>query len=89
MTMIGLPPQPQVEEALTDYLLTIGEWVTPKTAYEALAKHFNLSPEQRKLTMAFDGRNHWENRVQYARQRLVARGVLDGSRLGFWKYKSN
>ena len=80
----GLPTQNDVTDALLSYLYRHDDWVKPATAYQDLAVTFGLTDSALAATMN-DGRNHWENRVQWARKALVDRGLLDNSRHGFWK----
>ncbi|MEO6091792.1 MAG: winged helix-turn-helix domain-containing protein [Novosphingobium sp.] len=84
---IGLPGQTDVTDALLALLYRRNEWIEPAEAYAKLAEHLGLDKSALALTMS-DGRNHWQNRVQWARKELVDRGLLDNSRRGFWKLYS-
>lgn len=84
LDQVGLPAQSDVTDALLAFLYRQAEWVKPAVAYEALAAYFGLSTQSLAETMK-DGRNHWENRVQWARKELVDRSLLDNSRHGLWK----
>lgn len=81
---LGLPSEADVTEALLGLLFTQNDWIEPSVAYDRLADHFGISSAALNQTMS-DGRNHWQNRVQWARKALVDRGLLDNSRRGFWK----
>jgi MoxR-like ATPase len=83
----GLPTEIETATSLHELLLERHPHsVTPIEAYSTLAQHFHLSARLREQTMP-DGRNHWENHVQYARRKLVSDNILDGSELGVWKLK--
>jgi hypothetical protein len=83
--LIGLPSEIDTSIALHELLLERHPHsVTPTEAYNSLADRFELSSALRAQTMA-DGRNHWQNRVQFARRKLVSDGLLDGSESGVWK----
>lgn len=81
---VGLPGQADVTDALLAFLYRQNDWIKPSVAYSALSEHFGLTVDALNAPMN-DGRNHWENRVQWARKELVDRGLLDNSRHGFWK----
>jgi len=81
---VGLPGQSDVTDALLAFLYRQNDWIKPSAAYSNLSEHFGLTSAALAATMN-DGRNHWENRVQWARKELVDRGLLDNSRHGFWK----
>ncbi|WP_324263093.1 winged helix-turn-helix domain-containing protein [Altererythrobacter sp. H2] len=81
---VGLPGQSDVTDALLAFLYRQNDWIKPSVTYSALSDHFGLTSAALSAAMN-DGRNHWENRVQWARKELVDRGLLDNSRHGFWK----
>lgn len=56
----------------------------PKEAYELVAEDLNVSARIR-AELHSDGRNLFENRLQWARQALVNDGLLDGSIHGLWR----
>jgi restriction endonuclease Mrr len=79
-----LPPEGEVVLELETFLGEVGRPVRPPEAYRKLADKFGLSNEQRARLMP-DGRNHWENRVQFARRKLNDMGKLDrGVGNGLW-----
>jgi restriction endonuclease Mrr len=79
---ISLPTQTVVERELLFFLNGIRP-IEPVKVYGPLADKFNLNSLQRHAQMQ-DGRCAWENRVQFARRRLVDLGFLDNSRRGLW-----
>ena len=79
-----LPSQGEVEQALLSLLQARNEPLRPADAYEALATEFGLSDEMRQRTMENSARNHWENRVQWARNELVKAKVIASRPRGLW-----
>lgn len=79
-----LPPESEVLAALEALLHQRKGEVRPSEAYEALADAFILTKEQRSKLMK-DGRNHWENRVQWARKGLVDAGIMAKGPHGIWR----
>ncbi|WDR00860.1 DUF3883 domain-containing protein [Devosia sp. J2-20] len=79
-----LPSQGEVERALLSLLQARNQPLRPADAYEALAKEFGLSEDMRQRTMENSGRNHWENRVQWARNELVKAKVIASRPRGLW-----
>jgi hypothetical protein len=85
---IRLPTEREVGIALHELLLLRHPAVLdPADAYETLAETFGLSKTLRALPMEGSEINHWENRVQWARKRLVDEGVIDNSEHGVWQLK--
>lgn len=78
-----LPPESDVMSALEALLRKWKRAVKPSEAYRALADEFGLTTEQRSRLMR-DGRVHWENRVQWARRKLVEAGVMARKPYGIW-----
>ncbi|WP_425156069.1 winged helix-turn-helix domain-containing protein [Candidatus Binatus sp.] len=60
--------------------------VRSRTVYEPLAELFGLTQADQKRSRP-DGHAgvHWHNRVQWERQRLINKGLLDGSTRGVWR----
>ena len=84
-----LPPEGDVVLELEAFLTAVGRPVRPSEAYLKLADKFGLTAEQRARVMP-DGRNHWENRVQFARRRLNSLSKLDsGVGRGLWAIKKD
>lgn len=52
-------------------------------AYPSIAKYYLLSREHLSLKMK-DGRNHFKNRVQFAKRRLVDLGFVKNKSIGKW-----
>ncbi|MGQ0567684.1 MAG: winged helix-turn-helix domain-containing protein [Gemmobacter sp.] len=78
-----LPPENEVMAALETLLRQRKRAVTPSEAYKALADEFTLTTKQRSRLMK-DGRNYWENRVQWARKGLVDAGIMAREPRGIW-----
>ena len=82
--MIGLPGYNAVREALRRHLLDINSATIPSEVYWSLAETFKLTPEQLALKRR-DGRGSaWENRVQWAKRKLVEEGFMDRGCHGVW-----
>ncbi|MGH7923527.1 MAG: winged helix-turn-helix domain-containing protein [Candidatus Binatus sp.] len=60
--------------------------VRPSETYEPLAQHFGVTQEDQKRPRpdGYSG-SQWKNHVQWARQRLINHGLLDGSTRGIWR----
>lgn len=60
--------------------------VRPRDTYEPLAEFFGLTQEDKRSPRP-DGYSgvHWKNHAQWARQRLINHGFLDGSTRGIWR----
>jgi MoxR-like ATPase len=83
---LHLPSQPETQAALHELLIARApDSVTAQEAYDLLARRFKFTAKLRNATMPSDGRNYWENRVQWARNGLVKSGRLDGSTAGLWR----
>lgn len=78
-----LPPQREVMTALEALLAKMNRTITPSEAYRVLADEFKLTTEQRSRLMK-DGRVHWENRVQWARNELVKAGIMASEPRASW-----
>ena len=82
--MTGLPSYNDIMIALSQYLHDINGATLPREAYRSLAQNFGLTDEQLAFRRA-DGRGSaWENRVQWARRKLVDVGVMDRGAVGVW-----
>ncbi|MEI3804063.1 DUF3883 domain-containing protein [Agrobacterium sp. CCNWLW32] len=82
--IMDLPSQGEVEQALLSLLQARNQPLRPADVYEALAEEFGLSEELRQRTMENSARNHWENRVQWARNELVKAKVIASRPRGLW-----
>jgi restriction endonuclease Mrr len=84
VTMVDLPDYDAVQDALAEYMFAINNATLPVEAYWSLAQSFNLTVEQLALRRR-DGRGSaWENRVQWARRKLVEAGVMAHESRGIW-----
>jgi hypothetical protein len=83
---LHLPSESDTRIALHELLLEREPHeVSPTDAYELLARRFELTPRLREESMPGTGENHWENRVRFARRKLVTAEYLDGSERGLWR----
>lgn len=80
-----LPPESEVMAALEAFLGKKNRDITPSEAYKALANEFNLTEEQRSRLMDSGNDCHWENRVRFARRKLVDAGVMAREPRGIWR----
>lgn len=84
ISVADLPPESKVMAALEALLKRKKRAVTPSEAYKALADEFKLSPEQRSRLMDNGKDCHWENRVRFARRKLVDAGIMAREPHGHW-----
>ncbi|TWI60482.1 Mrr restriction endonuclease-like protein [Bradyrhizobium huanghuaihaiense] len=83
---LRLPTESEVRSALHDVLLARApSSVEPAEAYQVLADRFELPERLRSKLMENSNENHWQNRVRYARFKLVDAGILDNSTHGSWR----
>lgn len=80
----GLPPESEVIVALEAFLAKVNRPVTPTEAYDRLADQFHLTMEQRFRLMDNGSDCHWENRVRFARRKLVDAGIMARTPRGLW-----
>lgn len=79
------PTQTAVEVPLLKVLKELGGEAKPREVYPLVAAHFpELTPEDLQALMA-GGAVRWWNHVQWARQRLVRDGQIDGAIHGLWR----
>ncbi len=79
-----LPPESEVMAALEALLGKMKRAVTPSEAYRALADEFRLTTEQRSRLMDNEKDCHWENRVRFARRKLVDARIMAREPRGLW-----
>jgi restriction system protein len=80
-----LPTQTEVEIPLLTALEEAGGEAIPRDVYDRVAQNFpHLTEEDLQLRMD-SGAVKWWNHVQWARQRLVQKGEIDGSVRGVWR----
>src|SRR6266540_289915 len=83
---LRLPTEGEVQTALHDLLvMRAPSPVEPSDAYEILANQFALPERLRAKPMENSNENHWENRVRFARRKLVDAGIIDRSGHGRWQ----
>lgn len=83
------PRYEDMDDPLLCFILLNGgqdHGVSAHSTYEPLADFFRLTNPERKEPRP-DGYSEarWHNRVQWARQRLINHGYLDGSQHGIWR----
>jgi hypothetical protein len=90
---MAIPTRPRIKEALVEFIRLQGgssHSITPRDAYKGLAASFNLTKED--LEIERDSETFWPNEVRWARQELVAEGILlprDVSGYGIWQLAPN
>jgi hypothetical protein len=85
---LDLPTETEVQIALHDLLLAKApQPVEPSEAYDVLADQFELPKRLREKPMENSDRSHWQNRVRFARRKLVDAGVIDPAEHGAWQLK--
>lgn len=83
---LHLPTESEVQIALHELLLVKApNSIEPADAYEILAQKFSLPTRLRNKRMDNSDEVHWQNRVRFARRKLVDADVLDPSEHGRWK----
>jgi 5-methylcytosine-specific restriction protein B len=83
---LRLPTESEVQTALHDLLVTRAPSpVESSEAYRILADQFALSERLRSKTMENSDENHWQNRVRFARRKLVDAGIVDRSDHDRWQ----
>jgi hypothetical protein len=83
---LRLPAEGEVQTALHDLLVTKAPSpIEPSDAYRLLADQFALPERLRAKSMENSDENHWENRVRFARRKLVDAGIIDRSQHGSWQ----
>jgi restriction endonuclease Mrr len=80
------PDFQEMDEPLLCLMYFNGGSVRPRDTYDPLAEFFGLTSKDRMRPRpdGYTG-SHWKNRVQWARQRLINHGFLDGSTRGIWR----
>ena len=86
--MTTLPSYPEFEKAL-EFLIRERCRISPHDAYKIIADMLKLTPAQRNL-MRRDGRGRlFHNMIQWAREKLAKRGVIDRKIRGIWVLRSD
>lgn len=86
--MTRLPSYLDFEIAL-EKLIRDCRRITPAVAYAMIAETLQLTPAQCEL-MRRDGRGRqFHNMIQWARERLAKRGIIDRRYRGIWVLTSN
>lgn len=80
-----IPTQREIEIPLLHLINTLGGEVKPKDTYEPLADYFKLTKAEREQLLPNTPYKKFENNVQWARMRLVYKGLIDNSIRGLWK----
>ena len=86
---LQLPTESEIKIALHELLLErVPDPVSPQDAYGILADQFGLPGPLRTKLMENSNEIRWENRIRFARRKLVDAGILDDSEQGVWKLKA-
>jgi len=85
-----IPEYEQMADALLYIIYINGKKqsfsLAPKQIYEPMADLFDLTYAERNEPRpdGYSG-SHWQNRVQWTRQKLINEGYLDGGIRGIWR----
>jgi len=81
-----MPSQTQIEVPLLLEIQAAGGEAEPRELYSRVAAHFpELMPEEMEEVLPnYPSVKRWNNRVQWARQKLVEKGELYSLRRGIW-----
>jgi len=84
---LPFPKQVEIEVPLLNALVEFGGQARPRDVYPVVARSFPTltAEEQEERLENYPSTRKWSNMVQWARQRLVDAGELDGSQRGVWK----
>jgi hypothetical protein len=83
---LHFPTENEVQLALHELLLTRApNSIEPTEAYEVLADRFALPERLRTRRVENSNESHWQNRVGFARKKLVDAGIVDPSEHSRWK----
>lgn len=82
---MSLPKQDDIELPLLEELERMGGEAQPRDVYPKVTNHFpQVTQADLHLTTKQSG-SLWENRIQFARQKLVEKGEMDKSVRGLWR----
>ncbi|MBX3490298.1 winged helix-turn-helix domain-containing protein [Parvibaculum sp.] len=84
LASVDLPSQSEVQDRLLHTLGMSDRPMRPSEIYGLLADQFGLSAVQRAARRRDRDEPAWNNRVQFARRRLVDSGDIDNSHRGIW-----
>jgi len=85
---LRLPTESEVQSALHDLLVSKApNSIEPSEAYQILGDQFALPERLLRKSMDNSDENHWQNRVRFARRKLVDAGIIDPSERGQWQLK--
>ena len=81
------PRQVEIEQPLLEVLAELGGEARPRDIYSRVAARFpDLTVEEQEQRLEnYPSTRKWANLVQWARQRLVDLGQIDGSQRGIWR----
>lgn len=83
---MAIPRQAELEVPILEILEHLGGEALPQDVYERIAARFHLSDDDKRLPAPGDPQTpHYRKNIQWAKQKLVARGEVDASRWGIWK----
>jgi predicted HNH restriction endonuclease len=84
MTQMTIRNQSAVEHALLEFLARHDQPVRAMDTYEPLASLLDLTVAERQQQLSSSPRPAWRNLVQWARNGLKKRGLLEKTAKGFW-----
>lgn len=80
-----IPSQSAILGVLLRALSELGGQARPRDVYPVVTRSFPEITPADLASVLSDGRtNRWSNRIQWARQQLVAAGLIDASQRGLW-----
>ena len=79
------PPTAEMLDPLLVLLSAHPNGIRPRDVYEPFGSLFPQMMRSDFDRQMNDGRNEWQNRVQWAREALAKDGLLDRSQHGIWK----
>ena len=82
--MIELPSYERIEAALVAYFEREQCAASPSAVYPQLAVDLGLTPNQLALQRPDGKGSLFENRVQWAREALAKRGIIERGIRGIW-----
>ena len=79
-----LPKQRDIEIPLLRALVELGGHGRPREIYPLVTRSYPDVPPEEFLEQISTGGNKWKNRIQWARQALIAKGELCAPERGVW-----
>lgn len=79
-----IPKQAEIEIPLLEALVELGGQAKPKEVYLRVAAKFPQLTDEDLATRLTSGEKKWTNRIQWARQHLMAAGHMESPQWGTW-----